>query len=112
MNPLDIVKFDVTGKLEITLKDESVMIIPLKDIDDCVRPGCHICTDLTALHSDVSAGSVGTPNGSTTLIIRNTVGEQFVNSAVENGELLIGDEVDMVPIEKLSAKKLKRMQEE
>jgi coenzyme F420 hydrogenase subunit beta len=112
MDPLDIVKFDVTGKLEITLKDESVVVIPLKEIEDCVRPGCHMCTDLTALHSDISAGSVGTPNGHTTLIIRNAIGEEFVNSAVENGELAIGNEVDMVPIEKLSAKKLKRMPEE
>ncbi|WP_406660646.1 Coenzyme F420 hydrogenase/dehydrogenase, beta subunit C-terminal domain [Methanolobus sp. ZRKC3] len=112
MNPLDIVKFDVTGKLEITMKDGSVAVIPLKDIEDCVRPGCHICTDLTALNSDISAGSIGTPDGYTTIIIRNSVGKQFFNSAVENGKLELGDGVDMVPIEKLSAKKLKRMPEE
>ncbi|TGC09862.1 hypothetical protein CUN85_05215 [Methanolobus halotolerans] len=112
IDPLDIIHFDVKGKLEITLKDGSLTLISLKEVEDCVRPGCKICTDLTALYSDISAGSVGSPQGSTTLVIRNPVGRHFVNSAVEHGKLLPENKVDMGSVEKLSAKKIERMPEE
>ncbi|MDW7730835.1 MAG: Coenzyme F420 hydrogenase/dehydrogenase, beta subunit C-terminal domain [Methanolobus sp.] len=112
IDPLDIIHFDVKGKLEITLKDGTLTVISLKEVEDCVRPGCKICTDLTALDSDVSAGSIGSPQGSTTLIIRNPVGRQFVNSAVEHGKLLLEKNVNLESVEKLSAKKIERMPEE
>ncbi|WP_406655578.1 Coenzyme F420 hydrogenase/dehydrogenase, beta subunit C-terminal domain [Methanolobus sp. ZRKC2] len=112
IDPLDIIHFDVKGKLEISLKDGSMAVISLKEVDDCVRPGCKICTDFTALNSDFSAGSVGSPQGSTTLVIRNQVGRQFVNSAVEHGKLTLEKNTDLESIEKLSAKKIERMPEE
>jgi coenzyme F420 hydrogenase subunit beta len=112
IDPLDIIHFDVKGKLEITLKDGSMTVISLKDVDDCVRPGCHICTDFTALDADLSAGSVGSSKGYTTLIIRNPVGKQFVESAVDNGKLSLNDDVNLELVEKLSKKKLERMPEE
>lgn len=112
IDPLDIIHFDVKGKLEITLKDGSMTIISLKDVEDCVRPGCHICTDLTAVDSDLSAGSIGSSKGYTTLIIRNPVGKQFVNSAVANGKLSLNNDINLELVEKLSRRKLERMPEE
>lgn len=112
IDPLDIIHFDVKGKLEITLKDGSMTVISLKDVEDCVRPGCHICTDLTAVNADVSAGSIGSDKGYTTLIIRNPVGKQFVDSAVSNGKLSLENDVNLDLVEKLSKKKLERMPEE
>ena len=88
IEPLDIVHFDVKGKLEITMKDGSLTVIPLKDVDDCVRPGCKVCTDFTAVYSDLSAGSVGSSKGYTTLIIRSPAGNAVVRNAIENGLLL------------------------
>jgi len=112
IDPLDIIHFDVKGKLEITLKDGNMTIISLKDVEDCVRPGCNICTDLTALDADVSAGSIGSDKGYTTLIIRSAVGKQFIESAVDNGKLSIENDVNLESVEKLSKKKLGRMPEE
>ena len=112
IDPLDIIHFDVKGKLEITLKDGSMTIISLKDVEDCVRPGCHICTDLTALDADISAGSIGSDKGYTTLVIRNPVGKQFVSSAVDNGKLSLKDDIDLELVKKLSKKKLARMPDE
>lgn len=112
IEPLDIIRFDVKGKLEITLKDGSMTTISLKEVEDCVRPGCHICTDLTALDADISAGSIGSSGGFTTLVIRNTVGKQFVDEAVRNEKLSLKDDVNLELVEKLSAKKLERMPEE
>ncbi|WP_407355465.1 Coenzyme F420 hydrogenase/dehydrogenase, beta subunit C-terminal domain [Methanolobus sp. WCC5] len=112
IEPLDIIRFDVKGKLEITLKDGSMITISLQEVEDCVRPGCHICTDLTALDADISAGSIGSPGGATTLIIRNPVGKQFVDNALRNEKLSLKDDVTLELVEKLSAKKLERMPEE
>ncbi|WP_394698008.1 Coenzyme F420 hydrogenase/dehydrogenase, beta subunit C-terminal domain [uncultured Methanolobus sp.] len=112
IDPLDIMHFDVKGKLEITLKDGNMTIISLKEVEDCVRPGCHICTDLTALDADISAGSIGSSQGYTTLIIRNPVGKQFVDNAVRNGKLSLENDVNLELVEKLSSKKLERMPEE
>jgi len=111
IEPMDIIRFDVKGKLELTMKDGSFLIIPLKDIDDCVRPGCRICTDLTAIGSDISAGSVGSPQEYTTLIIRSSAGSNLVKSAIKNGFLSKGPDVDLMAIEKLSSKKISRRRE-
>jgi coenzyme F420 hydrogenase subunit beta len=70
-----------------------------------------VCTDLTAIGSDISAGSVGSPKGYTTLIIRSPAGNAVVRSAIENGLLSTGSAVDMQAVEKLSNKKLARKQE-
>ena len=111
IEPLDIIRFDVKGKLEIAMKDGSLTVIPLKDVDDCVRPGCRVCTDFTAIDSDLSAGSVGSPTGYTTLIIRSTAGQTVVQNAIENGLLSTGPDVDIQAVEKLSGKKVARKKE-
>lgn len=108
INPLDVSRFDVKGKLEITLNDGVVYRIPLLELEDTVRPGCNVCTDLTAIYSDLSAGSIGSPEGYTTLIIRTQIGRHLVESAVSNKKLSLKGEVDLVPIEKLAKKKLAR----
>ena len=84
LEPHDIKKLNVKGKLEILKQDGSSMTIPLTELDTCIRNGCHSGTDLTALFSDISAGAIGSPSGSTTLIIRTQTGKGFVTSAVQN----------------------------
>lgn len=100
--------FDVKGKLEIRMNDGTVKSVSLKEIEGCIRPGCLHCTDFTAVDSDISAGSVGSGEGLTTLIIRNDEGMGFVDSAVRNGRLIFSDEFDPAPVEKLAEKKSQR----
>jgi coenzyme F420 hydrogenase subunit beta len=104
----DIDHLDVKGKLEISLKNGSSLLLPLSDLDDCVRPGCRYCSDLTGIYSDISAGAVGSPPGFTTLIIRNDVGKMFIESAKRNGRLQAGPEIDIEAIERLSGLKERR----
>lgn len=106
-----IKRLDVKGKLEVTVTDGSVLSIPLAELQDCIRPGCHFCTDLTAADADISAGAVGSAGGYTTLIIRNDVGAGFVADAVDRGLLSLHDEVDIAPIERLAGKKAGRRSE-
>lgn len=104
INPLDIERMDVRGKLVVTLKNENISI-PLKDIEDTIRPGCHICKDFDALYADISAGSVGSPEGYTTLIVRSDTGKLAVDRALESGRLVATDEADPAVVTKYRDKK-------
>ncbi len=104
----EIKKLDVRGKLEVTMKDGSTFSFPMKELDETVRTGCHHCTDTTALFSDISAGSVGSPEGYTTLIVRSLIGKSFLESAVQAGDLVLSGEVDPGAIEKLASAKIRK----
>jgi coenzyme F420 hydrogenase subunit beta len=108
LEPHEIRKLDVRGKLEILKHDGSTTIVPLAELETCVRKGCHYCTDLTALYSDISAGAVGSPAGTTTLLIRTPTGRGFVDSAVRNHKLTLGTGVDQAAIEKLAMAKIRK----
>ncbi len=104
----EIRKLDVRGKLVVTMNDGNVFTFPMKELDDSVRSGCHFCTDATSLFSDISAGSVGSPEGYTTLIVRNQVGKVFVDNAVAAGILEVSGGIDKGAIEKLAENKIKK----
>lgn len=108
LEPMKVCRIDVKGKLEITCNDGTQYVIPLTDLQETVRLGCGVCTDFTAIKADISAGSVGSPEGYTTIIVRTLVGQHILDSAVANKKLTIGGEVDIGAIEKLAKKKLKR----
>ncbi len=108
LEPHDIKKLDVKGKLEILKHDGTTTIVPLAELENCIRKGCHYCTDLTAVLSDISAGSIGSPAGKTTLIIRTSAGKGFIDNAVQNHKLILSPGVDASVIEKLSSAKIKK----
>jgi coenzyme F420 hydrogenase subunit beta len=108
IEPYEIRKMDVKGKLEITRQDGSTVIVPLSELDACIRSGCHYCTDLTSVYADISAGAIGSPPGSTTLIIRTATGNGFVESAQRNNQLTLAETVDTAAIEKLALAKITR----
>ncbi|MBS7644263.1 Coenzyme F420 hydrogenase/dehydrogenase, beta subunit C-terminal domain [Candidatus Bathyarchaeota archaeon] len=86
IDPQTVKKFNIKkGNLSIYLKDGSKVEIPLKEIRDCARKNCHICTDFTAYFADISVGGVEAPDGWSTVIIRTDVGEKIYNAAVEAG---------------------------
>ncbi|PKL65129.1 MAG: hypothetical protein CVV32_06170 [Methanomicrobiales archaeon HGW-Methanomicrobiales-3] len=106
--PHEIRKMDVKGKLVISRYDGSTTNLSLKELESCIRPGCHHCTDLTATIADISAGSVGSPKGSTTLIVRTPTGRAFVDAAVRSGKLILSPGADTAAIEKLATEKIKK----
>ena len=111
IEPWEIQRLDIKGKLDVYLQDERRISIPLADLEESVRPGCRVCTDFTAVEADVSAGAVGSPDGYTTLVIRNDIGKGFVDRAVWQGKLATGGSVDVAAVERLAAKKAERREE-
>ncbi|MGA2162467.1 MAG: Coenzyme F420 hydrogenase/dehydrogenase, beta subunit C-terminal domain [Methanoregula sp.] len=106
--PHEIKKLDVKGKLDILKQDGTHLSVPLADLEETIRPGCRICTDFSSLCADLSAGAVGSPAGSTTLIIRNDTGKGFVESAIRNHRLVTEKSVDVSAIEKLANSKIRK----
>jgi coenzyme F420 hydrogenase subunit beta len=106
IDPAQIRKMDVKGKLEILMQNGDKASLTQNELGECVRKGCHICTDLTSVFSDISAGAVGSPAESTTLIIRTPTGRIFVENAVRNNKLTIMGGADAASIEKLAESKI------
>jgi coenzyme F420 hydrogenase subunit beta len=108
VEPWQVKKLNVAGKLEVTVDGRDTIAIPLKELGAAVRPGCRSCTDFTAVDADISAGAVGAPKGSTTLLVRTPVGKSFVDRAVSSGKLTVEPKVDLAAVEKLAREKAKR----
>jgi coenzyme F420-reducing hydrogenase beta subunit len=49
----------------------------VSELQDAVRPNCSFCTDFTSRLADISVGSVGSPEGYSTVITRSRKGEQL-----------------------------------
>jgi coenzyme F420 hydrogenase subunit beta len=108
LEPHEIKKLNVKGKLEVLKQDGSTITVPLAELETCIRKGCHFCTDLTAVLSDISAGAIGSSPGSTSLIVRTPTGKGFVDSAVQNQKLDVTQGIDTAAIEKLAYVKIKK----
>ena len=111
IEPWQIQRFDVKGKLEVTLQDGRNLLLPLKELTTCIRPGCAFCTDFTAIGADISAGAVGSEQGYTTLIVRTSTGQGFVEGALHSGRLIRGPEVDLEQVRHLAKRKQDRVRE-
>ncbi len=111
IDPWEIRRLDIKGRLDVYLQDERQISIPLADLEESVRPGCRVCTDFTAVSADISAGAVGSPEGYTTLVVRNDIGSGFIDRAIRRGKLATDDSVDLPAIERLAARKAQRRAE-
>ncbi len=108
VEPWQVKRLNVAGKLEVTVEGRDSLAIPLKELEATVRPGCRSCTDFAAVDADISAGAVGAPKGYTTLLVRTPVGKSFVDRAVSSGKLVTEPKVDLSAVERLAREKAKR----
>lgn len=77
-------KFAITkGKFIAYAEDKELFSVPLDEVKAYVRGGCHICRDFTAEYADISVGSVGSPDGWSTVIVRTKIGEEIFKGACE-----------------------------
>jgi coenzyme F420 hydrogenase subunit beta len=77
-------------------------------MDEYVRKGCKVCRDFTGISSDISVGNVGTPEGYSTVLVRNKWGKGFFDRAVINGYVSVEGEASIDPVISLSKKKMER----
>lgn len=101
--PLDTVKkmdFD-KGKFVVYADEEHRVAI--KDIAKYARSPCHHCLDFSSYYADISVGSVGSPPGWSTIIIRNKIGKKYFD-LIEGIEI---GEADLEFVKKLADRKHK-----
>jgi coenzyme F420 hydrogenase subunit beta len=67
------------GKFIATVKgtDYSVAV---KDLSAAQEHGCNFCDDFTSKFADISVGSVGSPDGFSTVIVRSDVGAKLLEN--------------------------------
>jgi len=113
----DVVKMDIgKGKFWVYTRWGDVKAIKLKETHPYEQIACHVCTDYTAELADISTGSVGSPDGWSTVFIRTAKGEEIFNKMVEDGYLEVKPIEEVKPglglVEKLALqKKEKNMKE-
>ena len=86
INPQDVVKVNVKGKVVTDINDGTRIETPLLEARVYQRHQCNYCGDFSAEHSDISAGGVGS-DGWTILIVRSERGERIFKRTIEKGYL-------------------------
>ncbi len=109
----DVTGFDVKKEgLIISLKSGEKKIIPHEDLEEYVREGCKICSDFNSPYADISVGSVGSPPGWSTVIVRTETGREIYQKLLEKGliEETTVDEKGLKLIDKMAQKKINNAQ--
>jgi len=73
------------GKFWVYAKRGQVVQLPLKVTHKYEQPGCHVCLDYVANLGDISTGSVGSPDGWSTVFIRSKIGDSVWGKAMAAG---------------------------
>ncbi|MFQ5800739.1 MAG: Coenzyme F420 hydrogenase/dehydrogenase, beta subunit C-terminal domain [Candidatus Hydrothermarchaeales archaeon] len=71
------------GKLNVQSNEER--LLPVWAVKDSTMPSCCLCPDVTAENADLSIGSFGSPDGYSTVIVRNLQGWGMLRDAVQRG---------------------------
>ncbi|MFB0562610.1 MAG: Coenzyme F420 hydrogenase/dehydrogenase, beta subunit C-terminal domain [Candidatus Lokiarchaeia archaeon] len=77
------------GKFNIIHDGDNTDAWPVKNLDKHRSTSCHYCRDLTSEKADISVGSVGSPEGYSTILVRTGVANELLEDAMENGYLIL-----------------------
>ncbi len=84
--PSSITKVDLDEhRLKVYVHGELKIDVDRREINKYIRGSCKICHDFTARLADISVGGVGTPEGWTTIIVRNEKGKKIIEEAEQEG---------------------------
>ena len=94
--------------MRAVLWDGSVRTIPRQQAESYTRPGCGSCDDYLGESADIAVGTLGAPEGTSTLITRSSAGETFVRNAVQMNLLETSHRVDEAVLAAAAAEKDRR----
>lgn len=85
VNAKDVKKTDINaGKFFVYTTGGEELTVPIKDISHLARHDCEMCFDLTSESADVSVGSIGSPGGWNTVLIRTKKGKKLYEELLKN----------------------------
>ncbi len=113
----EVAKMDIgKGKFWVYTKDGDVKSIPINETHPFEGEPCHVCTDYCAELSDLTAGSVGSPDGWSTVIVRTEKAKRILDDMVDQGLLEVKSIEEVKPglglIQKLAQVKKDKNQKE
>ncbi|OPX78083.1 MAG: Coenzyme F420 hydrogenase subunit beta [Methanosaeta sp. PtaB.Bin039] len=87
LQPNDVTRFEIQKGMFRAVTPGGVKEVPLDETDPFTWPGCGPCFDFSAELADVSVGSVGSPAGWSTVLVRTKEGEALYSSAISSGKI-------------------------
>ncbi|MGE5396975.1 MAG: Coenzyme F420 hydrogenase/dehydrogenase, beta subunit C-terminal domain [Chitinophagales bacterium] len=76
--------------LEVTT-DQGVKLLATEKARKFIRPGCSYCWDMTSELADISVGAFEAESGWNTVLVRTAKGQELLDLAKNNGELVVED---------------------
>jgi len=81
----DVKKMDINkGKFFVYTNKGDEFTVPIKEISHLGREDCEVCFDLTSESADISVGSIGSPSGWNTVLIRTEKGKKLYEDLINN----------------------------
>lgn len=106
----DVTKTDINkGKFFVYTHDGKELTLPTKEITNLAREDCEACFDLTSEAADISIGSIGSPSGWNTVLIRTQKGKELFDGLIKKKFIESKDIKDVKPglpmVEKIATSK-------
>jgi coenzyme F420 hydrogenase subunit beta len=80
----DVKKTNINkGKFFVYSNSGEELTVPIKEIGHLARADCEVCFDLTSESADISIGSIGSPSGWNTVLIRTEIGKELYHNLIE-----------------------------
>lgn len=92
----------------VTLWDNTEHTVPRQRAEEYTLSGCASCDDYLGESADLSIGTVGAPDESSSLIIRSRTGEVFARNATQMNLLETNSNVDVAQMETVAKEKDRR----
>lgn len=102
----DVVKMDFgKGQFWNYTKDGEEHSVKIPQVAPHARNPCHNCCDYTSVSADISFGSVGSPDGWNSILIRTEAGKKFFEMIKNKVEIMEDPKPGMFLIKKLAGMK-------
>jgi coenzyme F420 hydrogenase subunit beta len=86
VDPSTVTKVGIKkGSFIAWARENEVLHVPLREIDQFVRQSCRQCDDFTADYADISVGAIGSKDGNSTVIARTEKGLELLKQAEQAG---------------------------
>jgi len=85
INIADVEKVNIKDKLILRMKSGLQIHIPMEEVEQIAHDACLACSDFANDYADISAGGLGSDDGFTTIIVRNSMGKQIYSEALYKG---------------------------
>ncbi|OFV68265.1 MAG: coenzyme F420-reducing hydrogenase subunit beta [Candidatus Syntrophoarchaeum caldarius] len=107
----DVTKTEITKGKFFFRSPKGDVSLKIAELEPIIPTNCRNCIDFSAELADISVGSVGAPNGWSTVITRNSRSDEIVKKMIEEGLFEVQD-VNIKIVHMLCKNKRKRLEKE